>query len=169
MSGESHVLRGVKMSDDSKIMRWGTIIAAMIIAVRIVLEQAGAPETINNIFGVAWLYLILPVLFALGIRAREYASPYKILLKDILLFAVYTRGMVMFTYMLAYIFKWSAPRFALDRGGNVSDNVGAWTGLLLIPIRNALIWIGMAVIAGMIIGSVALLLKRKTPTPVAAS
>jgi len=157
------------MSDDSKIMRWGTIIAAITIVVRIVLEQAGASEMINNIFGVAWLYLILPVLFALGIRARDYASPYRTLLKDTLLFAVYTRVMVLFTYMLAYIFKWSAPRFALERGGNVGENVGAWTGLLLIPIRNALIWIGMATIAGMIIGSVTLVLKRKTPTPAAAS
>ena len=59
------------MADDSKIVKWGTIVAAIIIIVRIALEQAGAPETVNSIFGVAWLYFILPVLFALSIRMKE--------------------------------------------------------------------------------------------------
>lgn len=156
------------MSDDSKIMQWGLVIAVAIIVVRIALEQAGAPEAINNIFGVAWLYFVFPVLFALSIRAREYASPYKSLLKDVLFFAVYTRVMVMVTYMLAYLLRWNAPRFLLDRGGNVGNNVSVGMGLFFIPVRNALIWIIMATVVGMIMGSITLLLKRKTPTPATA-
>ena len=157
------------MSDDRKVMRIGVVIAAIIIVARIVLEQIGASQMINNIFGVAWLYFILPVLFALAIRAKEYASPYKTLLKDVVLFAVYTRVMVMVTYMAAYFLRWNAPRFALSMGGNVGDNVSLLSGLLFIPVRNALIWVVAATIVGMIIGSVTLLLNRKKPTPAVAA
>jgi hypothetical protein len=156
------------MSDDRKVMRVGLVLAAIIIVVRIVLEQTGAPESINNIFGVAWLYFLFPALFALGIRAREHAGPYKLLLKDVVLFAVYTRVMVAVTYMLAYFFKWNAPRFGLAGGGNVGDNVSLVNGALLIPVRNAIIWIVLATVVGMIIGSVTLLLSRRSATPSAA-
>jgi hypothetical protein len=33
-------------------------------------EQAGAPFTVASIFGVVWLYFILPVLFCLALRGR---------------------------------------------------------------------------------------------------
>ena len=157
------------MSDDRKAMKTGVLIAAIVIVLRIVLEQAGAPEGINNIFGVSWLYLILPVFFALGIRERECARPYGVLLKDVFLYAVYTRIMVMITYMLAYFLRWSPPRFEVSRGGNVGDHIGAGRGLVLIPVRNALFWIVMAVFVGMIIGSVVLLLKRRKTTPAAGT
>jgi hypothetical protein len=155
------------MLSDSKVMRWGLIVAAVIIVVRILLEQAHIPDRINNIFGVAWLYLILPVLFALAIRAQDHASPYKSLLKNVFLFGICTRAMVMITYMLAYAFQWSSPRFAYP-GGNVGENVGIWTGFLWIPLRNVLIWVVLATAAGMIIGSITLLLKHKTPASVSA-
>ena len=155
------------MSNDSKVMRWGVIIATAIIIVRIVLEQLGSPARINNIFGVAWLYFILPILFAIAIRAQNGATPYRSLLKDILLFAVYTRLMVMITYVLAYIFSWKSRRFAYP-GGNVGENVGIWTGILLIPLRNFFIWIVMATIIGMILGFITLLLKRKASTQASA-
>ena len=155
------------MWDDSKVMRWGIWIAAAIIVVRIVLEQAGVPDSINNIFGVAWLYFIFPVLFALGIRARNAASPYKSLLKDVLLFVILTRVMVMITYMLAYLFSWKAGRFAYP-GGNVGGNVGIWTGIFLIPLRNLLFWVVTAGIISIVIGSITLLLKRKASTPAPA-
>jgi hypothetical protein len=155
------------MPDNSKTMKWGIIIAALILVVRIVLEQADAPGAISFVSGVAWLYFILPILFALSIRAKNYPDPYRILLKNVLLFAVYTRVMVMITYMLAYVFKWKAPRFSANSGGNVGENISIWKGLLFIPVRNALFWIVMATIVGMIIGSVTLLLKRNTSSPAA--
>jgi hypothetical protein len=155
------------MINDSKVLRWGAIVAAAIIVFRIILEQLGSPERINNVFGVAWLYFILPVLFAIGIRAQNVAKPYLRLLKDIVLFAIYTRVMVMATYMLAYVFSWKSPRFAYP-GGTVGENVSVWNGIFLVPLRNVLIWVVMATIIGMIIGSVTLLLKRKGATPVSA-
>jgi hypothetical protein len=148
------------MPDESKVMRWGLVLAVAIIVLRIVLEQAGAPEKLNFICGVAWLYFVIPVLFALSLRAHSAASPFKNLLKDVFIFVLCTRVMVMVTYMLAYAFQWKPLRFAYP-GGNVGENVGVWTGLFLIPLRNVLIWVVMATVLGMIIGSIALLVKRK--------
>lgn len=148
------------MPDESKVMRWGLAFAAAIMVLRIVLEQAGAPEKLSFICGVAWLYFVLPVLFALSIRAHNAASPFKSLLKDVFLFVLCTRVLVMVTYMLAYAFQWKPRRFAYP-GGNVGENVGVWTGLFLIPLRNVLIWVVLATVLGMIIGATTLLLKRK--------
>jgi len=145
-------------------MRWGVIVAAAIIVFRIILEQLGSPERINNIFGVAWLYFILPILFAIGIRAQSVSKPYLRLLKDVVLFAIYTRVMVMITYMLAYMFSWKSPRFAYP-GGTVGENVSVLSGIVIVPLRNVLIWVIMTTIIGMIIGSVTLLLKRPKYTP----
>jgi hypothetical protein len=141
-------------------MRGGVLIAGAIVVVRIVLEQAGVSDAINNIFGVAWLYLILPVFFALAARAGS-VHPYRNLLKNVFLFAVYTRAMVMATYMLAYIFKWSSPRFV-----NVRPGIDVWTGIASIPARLVLVWVVMASVTGMVIGCITLLVRRKAPASV---
>ena len=150
------------------LMKAGVLVAACIIVVRIILEQFGAPESVNNIFGVAWLYLVFPVLFALRIAASGEPGPFKTLFKTLLLFGVYTRLMVMASYMLAFLFKWQAPRFSLKMGGNVGPDVSALQGLLVIPVRNALIWIVMATVLGMIIGGIILFRKRKPAPPAQA-
>lgn len=154
------------MPDHSYIMRRSVALAAAIIVARIVLEQAGAPGKVSFIFGVAWLYFLMPVVFALGIRAQNAAKPFAALLKRIMLFALYTRIMVMVTYMLAYAFGWRQDRFIYPQG-NVGENVGIWTGLFYIPLRNLILWIAMATILGMAIGSITLLLKRKGPATAA--
>jgi hypothetical protein len=150
------------------LMKAGLLVAACIIVVRIILEQLGAPEWANNIFGVAWLYLIFPALFALRIAASGEPSPFKKLFTTLVLFTVYTRIMVMVTYMMAYILKWQAPRFSMQMGGNVGPGVGPLMGLLVIPARNALIWVVMATVLGMIIGGIVLFAKRKTAPPAQA-
>lgn len=144
-----------------KIMKTGVILAAVIIVLRIILEHLGAPSTVNAVFGVAWLYFLLPVCLALRIAATAEASPFKGLFLDVLLFGVYTRLMVMLTYMIAYFLKWKAPRFSASQGGVVGDNVTPLMGLLVIPARNAVYWIIFAVIVGMILGGITLLIARK--------
>ena len=150
-------------------MKYGLLIAAIIIVVRIILELLGAPAFVNSIFGVAWMYLIMPVVFGFVITGAGMAGPMKVLFKNVLLFAVYTRIMVMITYMLAYIFKWTAPRFSFAQGGgNVGENVNALNGLLLIPIRNLVLWVVFAVIVGMIIGGITIWLRKITRKSVPA-
>jgi hypothetical protein len=146
-------------------MKYGLLIAAIIIVVRVILELLGAAPYVNNIFGVTWMYLIMPIIFAFVITGAGVASPFRVLFMNLLLFAIYTRIMVWITYMFAYSFRWQAPRFSLAQGGNVGDNVSVLNGMLLIPLRNAVIWVVSAVIAGMIIGSITIWLRKITRKP----
>ena len=152
-----------------KIMRVGLILAAVIVVLRIVLEQVGTPDKVNMIFGVAWLYFLLPICFALRIASTQESSPFKGLFMDVLLFAVWTRLMVMATYMIAYFLKWNAPRFSVKMGGNVGENVSFLSGFVFIPVRNALIWIVMATVVGMILGGITLAIAKKSAPPATAS
>ena len=150
------------MSTDTKgMMKWPLIIAAVLLVLRIVLEQAGAPEVVNNVFGISWLYFIVPLFFAYRISASSQERPFKTLFKKLVIFAAYTRVMILPTYMLAYRLQWQAPRFGIDGGGVVGEDVSPLTGYLGIPIRNALIWIVIATAVGMILGSVTLLIRRR--------
>src|SRR5213594_2491032 len=64
------------------ILKWPLIIAAFLVVVRVILERAGAPETVNNIFSVVVFYvLIAPLYFASQIAKSGIAAPYKTLLK----------------------------------------------------------------------------------------
>ncbi len=138
------------------------MLALVIIVLRIVLERLGAPESINNIFGVAWLYMILPVIFGMQIIKHGDPAPFQSLFVHVLLFGVYTRIMVAITYMLAYALHWTAPRFLLERGGNVGEGVTPIQGYFIIPARNALLWIVAAVLLGMILGGITLLIRRRS-------
>lgn len=149
-------------------LKYGLLIAVIVVVVRIALELLGAPGYVNSIFGVAWLYFILPVVFAFTITGAGVANPLKVLFKNVLLFAIYTRIMVMITYMFAYAFKWQAPRFNATQGGTVGENVSVINGMLIIPVRNALMWIVSAVILGMIIGGITIWLRKKSRKTVSA-
>ena len=150
------------MTESTKgMMKWWLIIAAIVIIVRVILEQIGAPEPVNNIFGVAWLYFIVPFYFAVRIDKSGEPKPYRALFKNLLLYSIYTRLMVMPTYWLAYAFQWAAPRFSLDMGGVVGEGVTALQGYLSVPVRNAIVWIIFVVIQGMILGGLTLLIRRR--------
>lgn len=143
------------------MMKWWLIIAAIVIVVRVILEQTGAPEPVNRIFGVAWLYFIVPFYFAVRIDKSGEPKPYRALFKYLLLYTTYTRLMVMPTYWLAYTFRWAAPRFSLDMGGVVGEGITPLQGYLWVPVGNAILWIIFMVIQGMILGGVTLLIRRR--------
>jgi hypothetical protein len=149
------------VKDAKGLLKWPLIVAAILIVLRVGLEQIGTPETVNNIFGVAWLYFIVPFYFAVGVAKSGEPKPYKLLFKKLLLFGVYTRLMVMPTYWLAYALQWEAPRFSLALGGVVGDGVTPLQGYLWYPVRNAIVWILFAVVVGMIFGGVTLLVLRR--------
>jgi hypothetical protein len=151
-----------------KIMMTGVVVAAAIVALRVILEQAGAPNKANMVFGVVWLYFLLPICLALRIASSGETGPYKGLFKDVILFGVYTRLMVMVTYVAAYFLKWNAPRFRTDHGGNVGENVSLLKGVLFIPVVNAAIWVVSAAVIGMIIGGITLAIARRSSTRTAA-
>lgn len=137
------------------------IIAAVVIVSRIVLELVGSPESVNQIFGVAWLHLLFPIYFGFRIASAGVAKPFMALLKSLLAFNVYTRLMVLPTYWLAYALQWKAVRFSFEGGGNVGPDVTPLAGWVGIPLRNFIAWVIATTIMGMIIGGVTLLIRRR--------
>jgi hypothetical protein len=158
------------MTDSTKRMwMWPLLVAAAIVIVRVVLEQLGAPESVNFVFGVVWLYFIVPFYFASLIAGSGVARPYFQLFKSLVMFSLYTRLMVLPTYWLAYAFQWTAIRFRLDAGGVVGEGVSPLQGLLIIPGLNAFTWIVFAVIVGMLLGGVMLYIRRRKLAQAAAA
>lgn len=137
------------------------VIAAAIIVIRIVLEQVGAPSGVNIVFGVVWLYLILPFWFAGKIAASPEPRPYLALFKNVGLFALLSRVLVMVTYWLAYAFSWTPTRFSLAGGGVVGEGVTPLQGYLVIPLRNLAAWTVAATLIGMILGGITLAVMRR--------
>jgi len=151
------------MSDSQatkNVLKTWTLIAAAVIILRIIFEQAGASSAIASIFGVAWLYFLIPAHLAVTISKSGVAAPYLELLKNLFFFGLYTRLMVMATYIMAYHFQWTSPRFQLANGGVVGAE-SALKGYLLLPLQGAGIWIIMVCIIGMIIGGITLFISSK--------
>ena len=146
--------------DTGKRLKWPLIVTAILVILRIILEQLGAPDSINNLLGVAWLHFLAPFYLAFRIYASRSKWPYRALFKDLLLYTVYTRLMVLVTYWSAYLWQWQSPRFLITQGGNVGDDIGLLQGYLVIPVRNAAVWMVMAMVIGLVLGYVLLLIKE---------
>jgi len=151
------------------MLKWPLVIAAVLVVLRVITEQAGAPDTINNLISVAVFYvLIAPLYFAFRIANADAEHPYKALLKNTALFAALARSMVIPTYWLAYIYRWPQARFSAAQGGVVGPGVGPLTAFVIIPLVAALIWIVASVIIGGGLGSIVIAMKRKTRVRVPA-
>jgi hypothetical protein len=152
------------------LLKWPLIIAAVVVVLRVVLEQAQAPATITNLFSVVALYLIIgPIYFAIRIAGSGVAQPYRNQLKATALYATLARCMVIPTYWLAYIYQWPAPRFSVAQGGVVGPEVTPLTGFVLIPVVALILWVIGAVVIGGGIGSIIIALKRKFAGPAATA
>ena len=144
------------------LLKWPLIIAAIVVVVRVVLEQAGAPDRLNNLFSVVVLYvLVFPLYFAVRIANSGVARPYRTLLKTTALYTALARSMVIPTYWLAYYFQWTAPRFSVAQGGNVGEGVTPLFAYILIPLGAALAWILASLVIGGGLGSIVIAVKRK--------
>jgi hypothetical protein len=98
---------------------------------------------------------VVPVFFGLSIAGSGASRPYRALLNDVLLFGVYTRLMVMVTYMLASVLRWPAPRFSTKLG-----DIGFVNGFVFIPVRNAVVWVAFATLVGLAVGGITIRLRR---------
>jgi hypothetical protein len=140
------------------------IIAAILVVGRVVLERAGAPGWLNNLFSVVVLYVfIVPLYFAFRIANSGVDRPYRTLFKKIALFTALARSMVIPTYWLAYHYQWTEFRFSVAAGGNVGPNVSPLMGYVGIPVGAAIAWILISLLVGGSLGSIVIKLKRKVP------
>ena len=151
------------------MLKWPLLIAAGLVVVRVFSEQLGAPESVNFVFGVVWLYFIVPFYFVSAIVRNGNTRPYLDLLKSLFVFSLFTRLMVLPTYWLAYAFQWPAMRFRLDAGGVVGEGVTPLQGYLVYPLLNGLSWVPVAIILGMILGGTALYVQRRQMARVAVA
>lgn len=145
------------------MLKWPLIIAVIVVVLRVVLEQAGAPGFLTNVVSLVVLYLVIcPLYFAFTIADSGVARPYVSLLKVTALYTALARAMVIPTYWLAYTYQWSAPRFTVAQGGVVGPNVTPIYGYVLIPLGAALVWIVASLVTGGGLGSIVIALKRKS-------
>jgi len=150
------------------LLKWPLVVAAILVVARIILEQAGAPGWLNNLFSVVILYVVIaPLYFAFRIAGSGVEHPYRNLFKTIALFTALARSMVIPTYWLAYHFQWTAPRFSIQEGGNVGPNISPVVGYILIPLGAAVVWILISLVVGGLLGSLVIKLKRKSPASIA--
>ncbi len=145
------------------LLKWPLIIAAFLVITRVILERAGAPETVNNLFSVVVFYvLVAPVYFAFRIGSSGVDRPYRTLLKTIALFTALARSMVIPFYWLAYLYSWPQFRFSVKGGGNVGPGVTPFWGYVGIPLLAAIVWIIVSLVVGGGLGSIVIALKRKS-------
>ena len=139
------------------------IIAAILVVGRVLLERAGAPETINNLLSVVVFYvLVVPLYFAFRIAKTGVPHQYSTLLRSTALFTALARSMVIPTYWLAYAYQWPQARFSTAAGGNVGPGITPLWGYVLIPIGAALLWILVSLVVGGGLGSILIAVKRKS-------
>jgi hypothetical protein len=148
------------------ILKWPLIIAAVVVVLRVVVEQAGAPNIVANALSVVALHFFIgPVYFAIRIAKSGIARPYTTLFKLITLYVVLTRAMVLPTYWLARVYEWPQPRFY----GLAGPDVTPFTGYIAIPFATAAFWIVASVIFGGVLGSIIIAITNRGARPVATS
>ena len=142
------------------MLKWPLIIAAIFVIGRVALERSGA-GWISNFVSVSVLHmLIFPLYFAWRISNSGISYPYRALLKNVTLFAVLARLMVVPTYWLAYIYQWPAARFSEENVGVVGPGVTP-LGAFLVPLGLAFSWIIGSVIIGGAVGSIVIAVRRR--------
>src|SRR5262249_20400596 len=133
------------------ILKWPLIIAAVVIVLRVVVEQAGAPDAVSNLVSVVALHFVLaPLYFAIRIGASDQPSPYWTQIKLVGLYVVLVRLMVLPTYWLARIYGWQQPRFS----GLSGPDVSAFRGFIGVPVVTGIIWVVMSSISGAVLGGI---------------
>ena len=139
------------------ILKWPLIIAAVVVVLRVVIERAGGSPVLANALSIAVMHTLLaPIYFAIRLAGSGVERPYRALLKLTLLFAVWTRAMVLPVYWLARIYEWPEPRF----DGLWWPGVGAFEGFVGVPVVTALSWIVGSVLVGGAVGSAVLAVLR---------
>jgi hypothetical protein len=143
------------------ILRWPLIVAAVVVVLRVIVERAGAPARVSNLFSVAALTTVLgPLYFAIQIALSNKPRPYLTLVQLVFLYAVCARAMVLPTYWAARIFNWPESRF----GGVSAPN--PVVGFLALPLLTAAFWIVASMVGGTILGSGTLAIMRsRRPSP----
>jgi hypothetical protein len=142
------------------ILKLPLVLAVVVIVLRIIVERAGAPENISNLFSAVALHTVLvPVYLAIRLAGSDVPRPYLTLLRLILTYVVITRAILLVVYWLARIFRWQQGRF-----GGLSDS-SPLMGFFVIPFATAAFWIVASVAGGGAIACVILAIMKAVKKP----
>lgn len=148
-------------SGEKDILKWPLAVAAVVIVARVIVERAGAPQNVSNLFSAVALHLlIVPLYFALRIGTSSIPRPYLMQLKLVTLFVVLTRAMIIPVYWLAHILGWQQQRF-----GGLTPGVSPFTAYVANPFGTAGFWIVASVVVGTALGSVVIALMSRAYAP----
>jgi hypothetical protein len=148
-------------SGEKDILKWPLVLAAIVIVARVIVERAGAPGNVSNLFSAVGLHLlIVPLYFAIRIGTSSIPRPYLMQLKLVTLFVVLTRAMVIPVYWLAHILDWQQQRF-----GGLAQGASPFTAYIAIPFGTAGFWIIASIIVGTVLGSIVIALMSRVYTP----
>ena len=145
------------------ILKWPLIVAAAVTILRVVVERAGAPDSVANIFSTVAIHLVLaPLYFAIRIAQSPEPRPYLTQFKLTALFVIFARAMILPTYWLGYIFQWPQQRF--------SGLIGAspFRGFIGEPLFTAAIWLVASTVIGGVMGCVVIAVWRLVRKPLPA-
>jgi hypothetical protein len=141
------------------ILKWPLIVAAVVVVMRVIVERAGAPAQISNLFSVAALTTVLgPLYFAIQVALGKKPGPYLMQLQLVFVYALCVRAMVLPTYWAARIFNWTEPRFS---GVNTPNPI---LGFLGLPLLTAAFWVVVSLVSGTILGFATLAITRSRNT-----
>jgi hypothetical protein len=148
------------------LLKWPLIVAAVVVLLRVIVEQAGAPDTVSNMLSVVALHLVIaPVYFAIRLGLSGQPRPYFTLIKLVASFVVLTRIMIIPVYWLAHIQGWGQRRF-----GGLGPDTPPFIAYFTIPFGTAAMWIVASLIIGTVLGSVILaIVSRINPAKAGAA
>jgi hypothetical protein len=136
------------------MLKWPLIIAAIVVVLRVIVERAGVPEAVSNVFSVVALHLVIaPLYFAIRIGWSAMSRPYLTLVKLVTSFVILARAMVIPTYWLAHILGWEQRRF-----GGLGAGTAPFAAYVTIPFGTAAMWIAASVIFGSALGCIVIAL-----------
>jgi hypothetical protein len=139
------------------ILRWPLIVAAVVVVLRVLLERAGAPATVTNLFSVVALHLVIaPVYFGIRVGLSGQPRPYLTLITLVASFVVMTRAMIIPIYWLAHIQGWEQQRF-----GGLGPDTPPFIAYFTIPFGTAALWIVATLVIGNVLGSVAVAITSR--------
>jgi hypothetical protein len=140
-----------------RMLKWPLIVAAIVVVGRVLAEQGGLPDSVNNLLSAVALHaLIVPVYFAIRIAASGMQRPYVEQFKLTGVYVVLVRAMLIPTYWLARFLQWPQPRFS----GLAGPDVSPFMGYIALPFGTAAFWITSSLIVGGILGSVIIAVMR---------
>lgn len=143
------------------VLKWPLVVAALVIVMRVIVERAGMPENISNLFSaVAFHLVIAPLYFAIRIGTSDLRRPYLTQVKLVTFFVLSVRAMIIPVYWLAHVLGWQQGRF-----GGLATEVPPLRAYFAIPFATAAFWTVASIIVGSTLGSVVIAIISRINSP----